>query len=666
MKRVVCLLLFVAPLVFAQTWTPETSLKVKTVGEVRVSPDGSRVVYTVGESVMTDDKSEVVRQIWLAKSDGSEEMQLTFGEKSSNAPQWMPDGSGIVFTSSRGDGKTSQLYLLRLRGGEAEPLTSGKSNVAAFAIAPDGKSIAFSAADFKEDEEKKSKAKDDYRWVDEDPRHRRLYVVPLATNAEGKREPHKLVSGDFSVGAGDTGNGPQIEWSPDSKRIAFIKQKSTSANDWPTADIAIVDIDGGEMKPISATKAAEFSPVFSPDGKWMAMVVSDDPPTWGFASHVEVIRTDGTERKALTSTFDVQPDIAGFSPDGTRIYVIETRGTIDRLYAIDIAANQVVDVTGGSEVFTATHIHRAGTHVAMSMQAADRPAEVYVSRLDRLAPVQVSHANDAITKMPTAKTDVIRWKSKDGLDVEGLLTLPIGYKTGTRVPMLLVIHGGPAGVFRQTFVGNYSPYNIAMMAQNGYAVLRVNPRGSSGYGQKFRFANYNDWGGGDYEDLMSGVDHVIAMGVADPDRLGVMGWSYGGFMTSWVIGHTNRFKAASVGAGVTNLISFTGTADIPSFIPDYFGGQYWETFDAWRQHSPIMHVKGVKTPTLIQHGEADERVPISQGYELYNALKAQGVPVRMLVLPRQPHGVQEPKMRLIAMKSNLEWFDKWLRGDALR
>ena len=217
------------------------------------------------------------------------------------------------------------------------------------------------------------------------------------------------------------------------------------------------------------------------------------------------------------------------------------------------------------------------------------------------------------------------------------------------------------GVFTEGFDGSPATYPVAAFASKGYAVLRPNPRGSSGYGKTFRFANYGDWGGGDYRDVMSGVDHVIAEGVADPDRLGVMGWSYGGFMTSWTITQTKRFRAASVGAGVTNLMSFTGTADIPGFLPDYFGGEYWDKFDAYRSHSAMFQVKGVTTPTLIQHGERDERVPLSQGQELYNALKRQGCKTTMIVYPRTPHGIEEPRLMLDCMKRNLEWFDRYVR-----
>ena len=287
--------------------------------------------------------------------------------------------------------------------------------------------------------------------------------------------------------------------------------------------------------------------------------------------------------------------------------------------------------------------------------------EVYVSRTDKFALVKISDANADFPKLQFGKTEVIRWKSTDGKEIEGLLTYPVGYQAGTKVPLILNVHGGPAGVFQQSFIGGRGSYPIATLASRGFAVLRPNPRGSSGYGADFRRANIKDWGMGDYHDLMTGVDKVIEMGVADPNRLGVMGWSYGGYMTSWIITQTKRFKAASAGAPVTNLMSFIGTADIPGFIPDYFGGQPWDAMETYRKHSPMFNVKGVSTPTLIQHGEADIRVPISQGYEFYNALKQQGVPVRMIVLPRQPHGPNEPKMQVAAMQSNLDWFEKYLK-----
>ncbi len=216
-------------------------------------------------------------------------------------------------------------------------------------------------------------------------------------------------------------------------------------------------------------------------------------------------------------------------------------------------------------------------------------------------------------------------------------------------------------MFTQTYIANRGLYPVAAFAAEGYAVLRPNPRGSSGYGKAFRHANRKDWGGGDYRDLMAGVDHVVAAGIADPERLGVMGWSYGGFMTSWTITQTRRFKAASVGAGVTNLMSFNGTADIPGFVPDYFGAEYWENLDVYRAHSAMFQIKGVTTPTLILHGEADVRVPVSQGYEFYNALRRQNVPVTMVTYPRQGHGPTEPKFVLDIGRRLLDWFNRHLR-----
>ena len=636
-----------------QTWMPEMQVKTKTVGAPQISPDGKRVVYTVNEAVMTADKSEFVTQIWLANADGSNNFQITHSEKSSTTPKWSPDGNWLAFTSNRKDNKNN-LYLLRLNGGEAEPLTDLKGNVANFDWSPDGKQIAYTTSDLKTDEEEKNdKGKNDFRWVDENVKMSRLYVVSVTKDAQGKREPRRLTAENYNVG-GD------FDWSPDGKTIVFSHSRSPVANDWTTSDVSMVDVAAGRVTPFVKTPAAENSPRFSPDGKSIAVLVSDNPPRWAQSGLLNIFSVAGGAPKTLAASYDGQPNVAGWSPDGKRIYFSEAKGTGTRIYAVDVAANKINELNETDEVIGSTSINRAGTIMAFVKQNSETPPEVFVSSVDKFAPVQISRTNTDAPKMPIGKTEVVRWKSKDGREIEGLLTYPVDYQTGRRVPLLLNIHGGPAGVFQQTYIGGRGSYPIAVFASRGYAILRPNPRGSSGYGTEFRRANIKGWGMGDYEDLMTGVDRVIEMGVADPERLGVMGWSYGGFMTSWIVTQTKRFKAASAGAPVTNLMSFNGTADIPSFVPDYFGGQAWENMEIYQKHSPMFNVKGVTTPTLIQHGEADIRVPISQGYEFYNALKAQNVPVRMIVLPRQPHGPNEPKMQLAAMQSNLDWFEKYL------
>ncbi len=637
-------------------WTPELSMKVKGVGGVAVSPDGKRVLYTVNEAVMTADKSEYLTQIWTANADGSDAYQMTFGEKSSSTTDWSPDGRWIAFTSSR-SGKNN-LYLMRASGGESEMITDVKSGVGSFGWSPDGKSIAYTSSDpLSADEEKNLKGKDDSRWIDENVKMSHLYVVPVAKDTNGKRDARQLTKGNFTVGSGLGGGG--YDWSPDSRSIVFTHTKTPKADDWVSSDVSVVDVASGLIKPLAATNAAETQPLYSPDGRWIALSISSDPPRWAFNTTINVIPSGGGAPKPLALSYDEQPNMIGWSADGKRIYFSETRGTTTALYAINVETNAITEIDKGRAVYGAININFTRTMFGLAMQTNDNPAEAYVTRADSFAPTKVSSANADIKPM-LGKMEVVRWKSSDGMDVEGILNYPVDYKAGTRVPLLLVIHGGPAGVFTQNFAAGPGLYPTAVFNARGYAVLRANPRGSSGYGKKFRFANYKDWGGGDYKDLMMGVDQVISMGVADQDRLGVMGWSYGGFMTSWVITQTKRFKAASIGAAVTNLMSFTGTADIPRFIPDYMGAQFWDDLDVYRRHSAMFNIKGASTPSLIQHCEGDLRVPISQGYELYNALRQQGVPVRMLVMPRQTHGPTEPKMLLKVMQTNVEWFDKYL------
>jgi dipeptidyl aminopeptidase/acylaminoacyl peptidase len=641
--------------VAGSVWTPEMQLKTKAVGSPRVSPDGKHVVYTVNEAVMTADKSEFVTQIWMGTTDGKDNYQVTFGDKSSTNPKWSPDGSSIAFTSNRKDNKNN-LYILRLMGGEAEPITDVKSGVGDFEWAFDGRSIAYTMADPKSDEEEKNdKGKNDFRWVDENFKMARLYVVPVAKDVNGKREAKKLTNDSRSVSG--------FNWSPDGRKIIFSHVRSPAANDWTTSEVSVVDVASGQVMSFAATKAAENSPIYSPDGKWIALLASDLPVRWAQSNRIVVYPAGGGATKTMALSYDGQPNVVAWTPDSTKIMFTETKGTGTALFEADVAAGTVREVDYQNAAIGALNMTKvgSGTAVAMVIQRPDGPPEVFALTPGVSGLTQISHANDQMAKMPVGKTEVIKWKSKDGRDIEGLLTYPIGYQTGAKIPLILNVHGGPAGVFTQSYIGGRGVYPLATFAARGYAILRPNPRGSSGYGTEFRRANIKDWGGMDYQDLMTGVDKVIEMGVADPNRLGVMGWSYGGYMTSWIVTQTKRFKAASAGAPVTNLMSFNGTADIPAFVPDYFGGQSWEIPEVYAKHSAMFNIKGVTTPTMIQQGDADARVPISQGYEFYNALKQQGVPTRMIVLPRQPHGPNEPKMQLAAMQANLDWFEKYLK-----
>ena len=628
---------------FSQTWTPEYSLNVQTVTAVVPSPDGSLVAWTQNKAWTDAEHSEIVSQIWMARADGTHRRQLTQGEKGAGSPAFSPDGKYIYFTSAR-SGKMNA-YRIPVAGGEAEQLTEFKGNLGEYRVSRDGAQLAFTGYEPPPDLEKARKEKRDFRVLDADPENFALYVI----STEEPRKQRKVFDAKYHIAS--------FDWSPDGKTIAFEHWPSPVADNWTKADIAEVEVATGNVTPRASTGAAEASPHYSPDGRYLAFEVSSNPARWAGDSRIAILNRASGGTRSLPATFDEQPQIVGWSADSRAIFFNEPKKTRAAFYRIPIDGPPAAIYEPSAGIPSAFTLNTTGTHAGFAFENVKTPPEAFCLTLATGAAAQVSAANTPLAMPPLGETKVISWQGKDGRVIEGLLTYPVNYEPGKKVPLILNIHGGPTGIFTENFIGRSAVYPIASFAARGYAVLRPNPRGSGGYGKEFRFANMNDWGGMDYFDDLAGVDKVIAMGVADPDRLGVMGWSYGGYMTSWMITQTNRFKGASVGAGVTDLWSFNGTADIPGFLPDYFG----EDLQNLRKHSAITFVKNVHTPTLVLHGEADVRVPPGQGYEFYNALKREDVTTKMVVYPRTPHGPREPKFVVDIGARNLDWMDKYVR-----
>ena len=479
----------------------------------------------------------------------------------------------------------------------------------------------------------------------------RLYVLWLhQKDSTGKRIQKLITNDNYNVNS--------FSWSPDGKQIVFSHGKTPLVNDAVYSDISIVDVASGNAKKLIASPEGESGPIFSPDGKLIAYISTSGNVDWSGADQVRIYSLEDGKNWKLAATPNEDGGIVGWTSDSKNIIYTEPSRTLSTILLLSADGKKVTEWMKGTKDFlSGPYLNESGNTIGFILQNPQQLPQAYVSTVSSYSPVKITNINADKASLPLPKTEVVKWKAADGREIEGLLTYPMNYQSGQKVPLILNVHGGPAGVFSQTCVAaNGGAYPIAAFAELGYAVLRPNPRGSTGYGTEFRQANKRDWGGMDYKDLMLGVDEMIKRGLTEEGKLGVMGWSYGGFMSSWIVGHTDRFKAASIGAPVVDLAHQNLTDDIAGFLPSYFNSEPWADWAVYDAHSPLRFVQNVKTPVMLQHGEADARVPYTNALMFYHALKRRGVPVKLLALPRQPHGPTEPKMLLQVMKSNVEWF----------
>jgi dipeptidyl aminopeptidase/acylaminoacyl peptidase len=623
------------------------------------SPDGKRIAYVITRPSF--DRASYDGEIHVIDSDGTNDIALTHSDSTDYHPRWSPDGKTIAFLSERA-GRVA-IYTIRVDGGEAMKLTDEPTSIRHFEWAPDGKSIVFLRGDdTTADEKRRAKERDDAHVVGENPRYTRLYAIDVES-----RNVRRIPTGDGSVWS--------FSLSPDSKTIAFERSTAAGLDSTDLSDIYVVPMSGGEARALVKRSGIDGSPSFSPDGQSIAFMSAGGTHDWLKETELYVVPASGGAPHRVSGAYNRTPNPFTWSADSKSLIFDGAWNTTAQIFRVNADGSGFTNVSKVDGVIDDSDADTAHDQVAFVYQTVNEPPELYISSLSHFAQRRLTNINAAYRNRKLGETKLLRWKNpKDGLEIEGLLTLPAGYTPGKRVPLLTFVHGGPASHFDQELLGYLSYiYPVQVFANDGYAVLRPNPRGTGGYGEKFREANRNDWGGMDWIDINAGIDRVIADGIADPDRLGLMGWSYGGFMTAWAAGHSDRFKAISIGAPVVDLLSYHGTTDIRDFIPNYFRPvtdtdapvlddmKHTLNLDLLRERSPLWHLRPTKTPILIQQGEEDERVPLSQGTMLYRVLQELGANVTMVTYPRSHHTPREPKLRMDVARRNVEFMEKWVK-----
>jgi dipeptidyl aminopeptidase/acylaminoacyl peptidase len=647
--------------------TIDQSLEMYNVSSPKISPDGRRVVY---EQTRTNwDANAFETDLWIADVGTGERHLLSTTGHSCNSADWSPDGKWIAFASDRPgslpkspDGKR-QLWIMPADGGESQQLTKMEKGVGAFEWAPDSQRIVFSAeAPEPKGMKDRKESFGDYQVIHADYQMSHLWLIDLpkvdaAGKPSGPAEPKELTKGEmFSV--------EEFSLSPDGARIAFSAKRDPDLISEGSKDIYVMTVADGTSKKVVDTPGPDSDPHWSPDGKQIAYVTANGAKYFFYTNQkIAVVSAEGGTPKVLSDAFDEDADLLRWGPDG--IYFSGLQKMSSSLYLLDTQSGKIKKIAmPGIEVAAQFTFTKDFKQVAYRGAGANQYAEVYASDIGSQGPKKLTAAGEQESGFTVAKREVVRWKSGDGTEIEGVLYKPADFLPTRKYPLLVVIHGGPTGI-DMPLLNADRYYPIERFVAKGALVLRPNYRGSAGYGEKFRALNVRNLGVGDYADVISGVDYLMGQGFVDKDRVGSMGWSEGGYISAFITTSSDRFKAVSVGAGISDWMTYYANTDITPFTPQYLRATPWDDPEVYRVTSPISYISKAKTPTLIQHGGSDRRVPIANGFELRQALEDHGVPVKMVVYDGFGHPINKPKQQRAVMEENENWFGHYIWGDPL-
>ena len=662
-------------------------LSLQTVSGPRISPDGDAVLYTVTTTDWEDNRFD--REIWLANQ-GQEPFQLTrTAGGNSSSPSWSPDGCWVAFLADRGD--ESQIWLISPNGGEARSLTSVEDGVSDFEWSPDGSKMAVAITEQQAEHRKKlEEAYGEYAVEDADFKMTHLWIldVPLALDEEGgsKLPPtekpsadgdedtveeqadsvqeetqgdsfRRLTSGsDFTV---DT-----FRWSPDSTLIAFDHRPDPRIESSSHRDISIVEVDTGVVRPLVQRDGPDGDPYFSPDGMWILFSTQNGRFEYYFNSELAKVPVDGGEPVVLTGAFDEDARAVAWLPDGIRFIALER--THRRLFQLDPENGTVDTVTidNAPEVIWSADFSQDGRSMAFQAEGPHSLDEIYRIESGATEAEIITGMTRQTGDWLVGTREMVEWQSADGTTIEGVLLKPEGFDPGVKHPLLVIIHGGPSWLSFPSLVYSYV-YPVQQWLEKGAVILMPNYRGSAGYGEAFRSLNVRNLGVGDAWDVLSGVDHLIDQSFVDPERTGAMGWSQGGYISAFLTTTSDRFQGISVGAGISNWMTYYVNTDIHPFTRHYLQGTPWSDPEVYAKTSPMTHINKAVTPTLIQHGEFDRRVPTPNAYELYQGLQDVGAPVELIIYKGFGHGISKPKERLAATWHNWRFFAEWVWGETV-